>query len=201
MRLDTFVVETLTSPRIHNLNFQFGTTRVYPSGYQTDIAGCIRNGRIRMGVGTAQAPAGSFATDTPRGQVHPLIFSPRLVEERSGELHLRALSQREEADLRGTIIHECTHALQDWQGVQLEPSLSEGAAYLAGAIARRLWGFQDLGPVPNPRVSGPAFALWLADRFLAAPTHDRYLIPAADVATLRSLVGTGSAHRYTFDGI
>jgi hypothetical protein len=201
MRLESFVLETLGSPYVDKLNFQFGPMRVYPLGYRRDIAGCIRNGRIALRLGSTSGPAGSFAVDTPRGQIHPFVFNSRLIDERSGVLHLKSLSAREQADLRGTIIHESTHALQDWQRISLTPQMSEGPAYLAGAIARRLWGYRDLGPVPNPRVTGHAFALYLADRFLAAPVHSRYIIPANDVQVLVSLVSTGSADRYSFDGI
>lgn len=210
MRLDAFVLETLTSRRVDELNFQFGSTRVYPSGYRSDIAGCIRNGSIRLSSAPSSISTtphlisgqGSFIVDAPPGHVHILYINPDLTEEISGELHVKqGLSTQERASLRGTIIHEATHALQDWQRASLDPRLAEGAAYLAGAITSRLWGFQLISPIVNPRVSGTAYSLTLADWFLSSPRHIRYLIPMDDVLRMKSLVRTGSSERYVFNGI
>ncbi|MBI4523213.1 MAG: hypothetical protein HY695_05300 [Deltaproteobacteria bacterium] len=209
--LQSFVLETLTSEFVERLNFEFGPMRVYPSGYRNDIAGCIRNGRIRITSDPStisSSPSsvdadGSYAIDTPRGQIHPFFIHPRWTILTGGELYLKdGLSGNESASLRGTIIHEATHALQDWQRAQLDPPTAEGAAYLAGAIARRLWGYRTLGRIENPQASGHAYALTLADRFLAEPNGARrYHIPTDDVATLKSLVSTVHADRYVFNGI
>jgi hypothetical protein len=209
--LRDFVLETLTHEFIGRLNFRYGPMRVYPEGYRRDIAGCVRDGLIRLTIdpaevgyaGAAAAPAGSFVSDTPRGRIHPFFVNPRLCETRHGNVYLLdGLSENERADLRGTIVHEATHALQDYQRRPLDPRTAEGAAYLAGAIARRLWRYRTATPIVNPRAGGLAYSLHLAERFLAeTDPHRRYLIPSDDVMILNSLVTTGAAHRYVFDGI
>jgi hypothetical protein len=208
--LRQFVLETLTGPEVDDLNFQYGPMRVYPAGYRRDIARGIRGGSIELTsdasrvYGPGQSPAnGSFVVDTPRGQVHPFFINPEWTFQQGGRLCVRpGLGTQGRADLKGTIIHEATHALQDYQRNALRPQTAEGAAYLAGAIARRRHGYRTAGTIVNPRVSGIAYSLHLADRFLAETNrHQRYLVPGADVAILDSLVSTGSHHRYVFNGI
>ena len=234
MRLYAFVLETLASRKVDDLNFQFKSSRVYPSGYKVDIAGCIRNGSIRLSSDPSRISStphlitadGSFTADTPPGHVHILFINPRWTKvypidshERHvrstqeeteqlwvkgvpGELHVRpGLSTREEASLRGTIIHEATHALQDWQGASLSPSIAEGAGYLAGAITMRLWGYQSFGQITSPPTDVHGCALLLADWFLSTPRHERYIIPMVKVREMKRLVSTGSRHRYVFNGI
>ncbi len=199
MLLQDYALDTLTSPNINKLNFKYGPMRVYPLGYQRDIAGCIRNGRITINFDPNYRYAASYEPDAPRGQKHALTVGPDYVENRSGIIQLKSLSVHENALFRGTIIHECTHALQDWQRIHLSPAMSEGVAYVAGAIAKRLWGYNN--HISNPHISAHAYALSLADRFLSAPINSRYIIPENDVQTLSRLVTTGTSSRYIFNGI
>jgi hypothetical protein len=230
--LREFVLNTLTSPLVDNLNFRFGSLLVYPTGYRNDIAGCIRNGHIRLTSnptdvfppGADDSADGVFVPDTPAGQSHWCFIHPRWTEMHGTEVFLKNnLARNELASLRGTVIHESTHALQDFQRLsippmhgtrrrrqsarrsdrpQVDPRAAEGAAYLAGAIAKRLWGFQSAGPIVNPRAGGHAYALSLADRFLAETNvARRYVISTEDVMVLMSLVTTGSPQHYVFNGI
>lgn len=209
--LREFVLETLTSPFVNRLNFQFDTMLVYPNGYSGDIAACIRGGSIRLTSDASEisttpeqiTAAGSFVVDTPRGQVHPFFVHPRFTTAEESELFLRDdVAGNDRARLRGTIIHEATHALQDYQRQQLDPPTAEGAAYLAGAITMRLWDFRTFGPIVNPNASVHAYSLTVADRFLAEPNAGRrYVIPPDDVRALKRHAPIGSAHRYVFDGI
>jgi hypothetical protein len=201
------VVETLTT-RVEDLNFVFDGVRVYPSGYHTDVAGLFRSNRIRVTsdygrVSTdppAQAGQGHYKSLTLRGETHFLFIHPSLTEARASELYVKKLSPFEAADLRGTIIHECTHALQDYQRGPITPRTAEACAYLAGAIARRKWGYSQR--VTNSRVSGFAYALTMADRFLAErDRHRRYVIPQNEVQDLKSLVTLGSAQHYVYNGV
>jgi hypothetical protein len=207
--LNEFVLETLTHHHVGRLNFRYGPMRVYPDGYRRDIAGCVRDGLIRPTTDAATAhisgaaPAGAFRMETPRGEPHPFFVNPDLFDVRGGTAYLKStLSANELADLRGTIVHEATHALQDWQRVELDPRTAEGAAYLAGAIFRRLCGFRTLGTIVDPLASGTAYSLHLADRFLAeTDPHRRYLIAEEDVTTLNRLVTTARFDRYVYNGI
>jgi hypothetical protein len=211
--LREFVLETLTSPFVNRLNFQFDTMLVYPNGYCNDIAACIRGGSIRLTSNAAAisttpemiVASGTFVVDTEPGQVHPFFISPRLTTQGASELLLRDdVAGNERARLRGTIIHEATHALQDYQRQQLDPLTAEAAAYLAGAITMRQWGFRTFGPIVNPHAGIHAYSLTVADRFLAEPNAGRrYVIPPADVTALRghAAASTGTAHRYVFNGI
>lgn len=162
-----FILETLTHSNIDRINYHYGPMRVYPSGYKQDIASCMRNNRIQISTNPTsigrpspaiQLPEGSFDPTTSQGISHIFFINSRYCESRGDGLYLnQALSPQELASLRGTIIHESTQALQDWQQIQLSPTMAEGVAYLAGAIARRLWG--DSLAVVNPRAGGPAYAL------------------------------------------
>lgn len=210
--LRDFVIETLTDAHIGRLNFRYGATRVWPDGYRLDIAGCVRDGHIRPTIDPAvlggdparrAIPAGSYVMETPRGNVHPFFIDPANCDVVGGTAYVkRSLLPGELADLRGTIVHEATHALQDWMRVRLDPRTAEGSAYLAGAITRRLWGYRRGIPIVNPRAGGLAYSLMLADRFLAeTDPHRRYEIAGDDVMELNALVTTGSASRYVFNGI
>jgi hypothetical protein len=96
------------------------------------------------------------------------------------------------------VVHEATHALQDYQRIRLDPQTSEGAAYLAAWIARLVWGY--------PRLSGSAASVVTSHSYarrLAARVIDQgiYVIPVDDVRTLNSLVGTAVASSYVFNGL
>jgi hypothetical protein len=202
-----FVLNTLEDPTLtRDLNYQFETTRVYPSGYR-EIARAVRGGRIFLttnpsdaGFVEAAGLDGAFAADTPAGTRHPMFISPRMVVTRGGVLHVRdGQSPYELSGLRGTIVHEATHALQDYQRLgNLNPFTSEGAALLADGIARRTWHDQTkVVDIHRPI----AYALFVADWFLQQTHTARYVIPPEYVLGLKQRATTGAAGRYCFNGI
>ncbi|MEZ5066934.1 MAG: hypothetical protein R3B81_19640 [bacterium] len=207
--LQRFVLDTLRSPLLDEINFQFGNLRVYPQGLRRDVARLVAHRHIEVtsdptrvyGPG-ATVDGGCFVVDTPRGQRHPLFVNPRWTFDRGGHPYVRPLSEYERAELCGTIVHEATHALHDYQRLgRIRPTAAEGAAYMAGAIARRLFGPRPAPAVSNPTLNGITYSLHLADRYLAADRHSRYLIPTHDVVELERRVSAGSENRYIFNGI
>jgi hypothetical protein len=211
--LTEFVLETLTDSRVGFLMFRYGATRVYPEGYRTHIAGCVRDGLIQptidigvLGPNAAQReiPAGSFIMDPGPGETHYMFFNPEKFDyDRGNVLLKRGLSARELADLRGDVIHEATHAQQDWDGVaDVDPLTAEGSAYLAGAITRRLWGYVSLGPIEDPMISQHAYSLWLADRMISRGWLD-ISISIPDMINVRNtrIRRVGDADRYVYNGI
>jgi hypothetical protein len=208
--LTAFVLETLTHPFTLRLSFRYGATRVYPDGYATHIAGCVRDGLIRPTIDTSvlapdpshmATPAGAFIMEPRGGEAHPMFFDPRNFERAGAEVVVKpGLSGNELADLRGVVIHEATHALQDWDQVELDPRTAEGAAYLAGAMTRLLWGYRTFGPIVNPQCSGLSYSLYLAER-LFREGEPGGAVPADDVHLLNGLVTTGNEGRYVYNGI
>lgn len=191
-----FVLETLTHPHIDRINFQYGPTRVYPNGYRRDIARAVRNGRIAF----ETTSGGHFRMNTPPGQTHHMAVPGNLVYVDEGVLCVKSrLSPLEAADLRGTIIHEATHALQDYQRAALDPRMSEGSAYLAGWMGRLQWGYPRLGSGGNIHASANAYARHLAARLLDHVIV--YIVPNSDVQRLNALVTTGSRQQYVFNGL
>lgn len=207
--LNEFILETLQHHHIARLNFRYGAMLVYPDGYRRDIAHCVRDGLIRPTLDPEVAgihgelPAGAFRMETEPGTPHPFFVNPHFFDIVRGVPQLKTtMTEQELAELRGTIVHESTHALQDYQRRRLDPRTAEGAAYMAGAIFRRLCGYRTFGAIVNPTMSGTSYSLFLADRFLAeTDPARRYLIPDEDVATLNRLVTTVRAERYLANGI
>ncbi len=195
-----YALDTLRHPHVNRINFQYGPTRVYPSGFRDDVARAVAGDRI---VFVADS-GGHFTMDAAPGQQHRMAVPSDLVyADRNGTLRVKArLSPLENAGMRGTIVHEATHALQDFQRRALTPQISEGAAYLAGWIARLLWGYPRLSASATGReieASAHSYA-----RSLAAKLLDRqivYLVPENDMRWLNAHVTTGAAHRYVFNGI
>lgn len=204
----SFVLQTLRSPHVEWLNFSFDNTRVYPTGYRNDVARAFESERIRITTNyadvshdpAATAPEAAYVMETAPGQMHYLFLSPALTFRCGPDLCVIPLSSLEEANLRRTIIHECTHALQDYQRVTLTPQTAEASAYLAGAITGRRWGDHHI--VANERAGAHAYAFSLADRLLQQGLpHRPWAIPAEDIAWLKNHVLVGRLERYVFNGI
>jgi hypothetical protein len=193
------VIATLRDRRIREVNFSYGPTKVYPSGYYGDVARAIRHGHIQFVVTSGDA---SYTADAPRGATHTWSVPNHMAEtDRRGNVRVKgALS----AGDRGTIVHEATHALQDYQrlseklGSQFTPQMAEGSAYVAAWIARLQWGYPRLAPNVVPSTSH-AYARSIAGKLLDGEIV--YIIPNGDVQRLNALVRTGSAHRYVFNGL
>lgn len=209
-----FVLDTLTHSKIRPINFQYGPLRVYPSGYQHDVASLVRDGHIQLTVSGGDA---HYTINAAPGETHFMALPQRFVQgDLGGTLRVRSLSGREGAEFRGTIVHEATHALHDYQHARMETEtqrrlrerrgrpapprarMAEGAAYLASWIARLQWGYPRLDPNGATRTSH-AFARILAARVLDGDIV--YVIPNSDVMTLNSKVAHASEDQYVFNGI
>jgi hypothetical protein len=207
MIVKQFVIETLRDSKIRRINFRYGPIRVYPEGYQRDIAEAVEHEHIGF---LAAAGNPYYTAERLRGQQHIMALPAEHIELNSntpngnaGILSVKAnLGQLGGAGLRGTIVHEATHALQDYQRNQTDAKTAEGAAYLAGWMASLLWGYPRLmlpgGGVPS---TAQAYARWLAG--LRLDGRIGYEIPKSHVDALNGLVALllESADGYVFNGI
>jgi hypothetical protein len=197
--LRDYVDETLTHDLIERINFRYGPMPVYPAGYG-EIARAVRGRRIQF----TTARNAHYTAHPQPGQPHQIAIPGHFVVSRDGELWVlppSELGPYGEADLRGTIVHEATHALQDYQRITLEPRNAEGAAYLAGWVACLQWGYEKLPREARPaeRAHAHHHARWLASRFLDRDIG--YRIPEAEMRILNGRVPIGSDHLYDFNGI
>jgi hypothetical protein len=188
-----FVVETLRDGRIRSINFRYGSILVYPEGFSRDVAKLVEDGHIQF----TNTPGAHYTVDARPGERHTMALPSQDVEPdpRTGALNVRGSPG---SLFRGTIVHEATHALQDYQRHPSDPRTAEGAAYLAGWMANLLWGYPPLPAAVRP-TTGHAYARRLAERRLQSQIG--YVIPEAEVRALNDLVLTGSASRYVFNGI
>lgn len=193
MTAKQFVLETLQHSRVARINFKYGSILVYPTGYSRDVANLVQDEHIQF----TTAPGAHYTVDSQPGVRHQMALPAQDFQQ---DPNTRVLNVRGNPGplLRGTIIHEATHALQDYQRHQTDASTAEGAAYLAGWITSLLWGYPELPSNAQP-TTGHAYARQLAGRFIHGQIG--YLIPDAEVRALNALVSTGSASRYVFNGI
>lgn len=214
--LTNFVLDTLTNTLIQSVHFRYGSFCVTPDGYRRDVADLVRDGRIRFTVDPAQVGMtaeqasqtdGAFVVDTEPGQTHPLFIHPRYCEVHGGTIYVKDNLGLDHPRLRGTVVHEATHVLQDMQRAHLNPFQAEGAGYVAGAITARKWGLAlpPPGQIADPEfyvgpLDGTGVALWIADRILDE-VGPHCSIPAREMGLLERKVGTGSPNRYAFNGI
>jgi len=190
------VIQTLRDRRMRSINFQYGPSRVYQTGYQ-DVAKLVEDGHIRFEI--SRNGNASYGVDSDPGQVHTWSVSNNTVEQdSSGNLRLKRPLSNEEL---GTIVHEATHALQDYQRHQrnLSPQMAEGSAYIASWLARLTWGFPRLQRGVDYSRFSHTYARWVAGKVLDGEIT--YIIPTRDVNQLNGLVLIGSPHRYVFNGI
>lgn len=210
MTLKQFVIDILRHDNTNRINFRYGPILVYPEGYKRDVAQLVEDGHILFDI----TRGAHYTVDARPGQPHHMALPMENIEQTSGSqqyhnagmLSVKAnlgaswesrVSQGA-AGFRGTIIHEATHALQDYQRTQTNSQTAEGAAYLAGWMASLLWGYP---PLQSDVVPGTdhAYARRLAERRLNGLIG--YVIPDAEVRALNALVTTGTASRYVFNGI
>lgn len=196
MTVKQFVIDTLRHNNISRINFSYGPIRVYPAGYSRDVAKLVEDGHIQFNA----APGAHYTVDARPGEPHRMAVPAEHVQlDSGGRLVTKTnLGQLGGARFRGTIVHEATHALQDYQRNQTDARTAEGAAYLAGWMASLLWGYPRLPSNVRP-TTGHAYARQLAGRCLGGQIA--YAIPDAEVRALNALVVTGSASRYVFNGI
>lgn len=202
MTVKQFVIDTLRHNNISRIDFRYGPILVYPAGYSRDVVQLVEAGHIQFDT----SPGAHYTVDTRPGEPHRMALPAEHVEQNSdarnrnaGMLSVKAnLGQLGGARFRMTIIHEATHALQDYQRNQTDARTAEGAAYLAGWIASLLWGYPRL-PSDAVPTTGHAYARRLAGHRLDGQIA--YVIPDTQVRRLNALVATGSASRYVFNGI
>jgi len=212
--LTGFVLDTLTNTFIQSVHFRYGAFRVTPDGYRRDIAGLIHEGRIRVtidpadvGLSESSSADAAFVIDTPAGRTHPLFIHPRYCEVHGGTVYVKdTLSSVESARLRGTVVHEATHALQDLQRVRLNRFQAEGSGYIAGAITARRWGMalpprgHVADPYENRLMDGHGVALWIVDPVLEH-LGPHYAVPQDAMTILEQRVRVVAPERYAFNGI
>lgn len=114
---DRTVVEVVENPLVRRINFKFGPVRISGGDYLT-IARAIRHHRIACEVNAEYARYGAGA------YVHDGIGVRRNIIRIPFQ---QAVTPAEQA----LIVHECTHAIEDYHGVPLQFLDSEGAAFLA----------------------------------------------------------------------
>lgn len=187
--LKDFAIDTLMHSNMRKVNFQYGGLRVYPSGFAT-IASAIRNGHIRL-IGANLSSGADYDPSTRPGRQHTIRVDTSFVTP-GGSSSLLSLSAKSERLLRMAIVHECTHALQDYQRVTATPELAEGAAYVAGWIAAIQWGYTFV-----PTGGHQAIARNLARQIIAGSYNVRPIL----VHSLGLNVPTARASYYVFNGI
>jgi len=148
-----------TNAYIKQINFSFGSFKVYPSAYQKDVADAIVSGEIKVrtkGASTAAAGA-SYDVNYDSLELNP-----------SFNLSV----PRDQAFL----IHECTHAHLDIQTLGTHSKHeNEAVAYLAEAVFLEAAKQPPLG---NEAIRAVSHRL---GKMVLAKT---YTIPAGDVAAL-----------------
>ena len=128
MTLKSQIVNFLkTNPELKKVNFRFMTHRIYPSGYSVDVADLIDKDYIGLSKAFFGKAAASYLMDSNK-----MILS-------------NSFSITSDYDL-SFLVHECTHALSDYQkagyGSRFE---HEAVGYLAEAFWREAKGLTSLG--------------------------------------------------------
>jgi len=203
MTVKEFVISILTHSNIQRVNFRYDTIRIYPDGYSRDVKKLVEDGHILFDT----TEGAHYTVDARPGEPHRMALPAEHIDvpvsspaaRDAGRLNVREnLGQLGGARFRMTIVHEATHALQDYQRHQSDPQTAEGAAYLAGWITALLWNYPRLEPGASAN-SGHAYARRLAAKVLDGEVG--YVIPAAEVSRLNDRVAIGGERRYVFNGI
>lgn len=202
-KFSEIVKSTLSDPNMLNINFVYGPVKVYPNGYKT-VAALIRHGHISFRI-----------SDDANAHYSPIENTwhvpSNIADVRNGEVYFTGALG---AGVRKTIVHEATHALEDYQrlsdklGSSFTPAMAEGAAYVAGWMAAINWGFQPVYGDRPPMRTANAIARWIASRFLppdivvgrSSPGSAVSHIPMRYVQELNARVLTGSHSLYQFRG-
>ena len=200
MTVKEFALETLGHRRISRLNFRYGPILIYPAGYSRDVAKLIEDGHILFDTNEGA----HYTVDSQPGEHHHMALPKQNIDSpvptrNAGHLQvLPNLGRIGGAQFRMTVVHESTHALQDYQRNQTDPEMAEGAAYLAGWITCLLWNHPRLEPGVTP-TTAHAYARQLAGDFL--DSRIGYIIAERAIERLNGMVLTGAASRYVFNGI
>lgn len=154
------------TPEIARLNFAFGKLKVYPSGYQTDVADAISSGKIKVKADSGAVGAGAGAAYFTDYDTLELLPGFSIAKQRD----------------QAFVVHECTHAFFDLLSIGNHSGHDdEAAAYIAEAIYLEAIGAP---PASGHLIRVAAHAI--AKKVLAGA----YAVSAADMATLSSFVGS-----------
>lgn len=196
------VIDTLTDRRLEAINFGYRGSFVYQSGFR-DVANLVRDGHIQFVY--SGSGDNSFAPASPSGSPHIWSVNRDIADVGSDDrILIRGVLG---SGGRGTIVHEATHALQDYQRLNAPDRLgsgfsaehAEGAAHIAGWMARMLWGW------PRPQQGDSTHGTIACARRIAADLLDGTIDPIITPGQAAILDGyaahsIGSRHRYAFHG-
>jgi hypothetical protein len=147
-----------TNSELKKVNFGFSAYKVYPTGYTVDVANLIDKEFITAKTAYFWPVAASYMMD-----------SDKLIVKNSFNI-------TNDDDL-SYLVHECTHALMDYQKMGLgSPFDHEAVAYLAEAMWREAGGLGSLGGTSIRTVSHR-----IAKSLLATGS---YTVGPADVSDL-----------------
>lgn len=194
------VAAILRGPSIARMNFHCGPTRVYPHGYDV-IAHDLLTGRLRV----MEAPVRGETRTTAYYSYH------RSDDWAANTFYLPATLNASRLSHRALIVHEATHALQDYHRVPLRVDDAECAAYLAQTLYFRLEGqsFAAYSREARGHADANADALLMMLEAVALrldTVRGTYEVPARDYETIRGCIQRHPmymdhfAHRSEFNG-
>ncbi|MDB5372058.1 MAG: hypothetical protein JWP04_700 [Belnapia sp.] len=177
-----------THPGFGRINFKYLTYQVYPQGYAKDVAGCVAAGRIRINRRFSDLGfAGTGAAYIMDSDQYSLSKGFDLTKPAAQIL----------------IVHESTHALQDFQNLGKIPVPdAEAIAYVAEAIFALAIGRP---PLVDPATGAPHPIRVAAANAAAAVMAGAYEVGQAMVAAVRTAVAHSGHYDakgfHDFDGI
>lgn len=174
MSLDERIADFLESDDVGKINFRASGTPVYGSGYGI-IARAIRNRHIQCRENTLFPNASArYSHSVGPNQVNLLDVSVDT-------------SSVEGIEARGLVVHECTHALQDYHRRSLNAIDAECAAYIAQAM---YWHIANRGVFPADAGAKHLLlfaAAWnIAHRILTTP--DAYDATPEEIQNLKTQI-------------
>ncbi len=184
-----FVDFLTTDPNISKINFKFLAYKIYPAGYARDVAGCIKSGKIRIN---------RRFSDWGRGDTGG-SYMPG-----DDKYSLSAAFDLKQVYYQIILVHESTHAVQDYQKLgMVKRSEAEAVAYVAEAVYVQAKG---LAPIKDPATHRPDPIRVAADNVATAILGGQYEVNANLAATVTAAIARsthyGSAPPFlNFDGI
>ncbi len=168
-----FVKFLTTDPDIAKINFKFLSYTVYPTGYSGDIANCINAGHIGI-----TRRFSDLGYDDTGGSYIPGDNKYSL--SRSFDLT--------KVFYQIILVHESTHALQDYQRLgSVSRAEAEAVAYVAEAVYVQAKGYS---PIKDPKTHLPDPIRAAADTVATAILGGSYLVPPHLAAVVTSAVKT-----------
>ena len=139
-------------PYINKINFSFQGYKVYPSGYQIDIKNAIENEDIEIKTEKLKGQAVARYKD----DMWIVLCDDEIVV--SGKFNIASILEQ------SYLIHECTHALLDYQNLgKIKRDLNEAICY----TAQHTWLMAFDKANPNYKVALPQGPIHAAARNIA----------------------------------